>query len=288
MSDGRRCHVVVLGNEKGGTGKSTSAMHLIAALLHEGHSVGAIDLDTRQGTLSRYLSNRLAYGERFGVPLLQPETGAFAASPLADRHAAEAADVSALNDALAALAYCDYVVIDTPGSSEPISRAGHARADTLISPINDSFVDLDLLADVDPETFRVLRPSRYAEMVWEMRKARALRDRGTIDWIVMRNRLASLESRNMRRMDEVLRALAARVGFRLAPGFGERVIFRELFLKGLTLLDLKEGGVELTLSHVAARNEVRGLLRAIGLGRFPGRESAAPRPLAAEAGERTL
>ncbi|MBM3566952.1 MAG: ATPase, partial [Alphaproteobacteria bacterium] len=54
----KRAHVIVLGNEKGGSGKSTTAMHLIAACLRDGRSVASIDLDARQGTLTRYLSNR--------------------------------------------------------------------------------------------------------------------------------------------------------------------------------------------------------------------------------------
>jgi len=161
----------------------------------------------------------------------------------------------------------DFVVIDTPGSDSHLSRVGHSYADTLITPLNDSFIDLDLLAKVDPETHKVLRPSSYAEMVWEQRKARALRDGGKIDWIVMRNRLASIGSRNTQAMEDVLAALSKRIGFRLAPGFGERVIFRELFLKGLTLLDLRssDANMRLNMSHVAARQEVRALLTAIGL-----------------------
>jgi chromosome partitioning protein len=161
----------------------------------------------------------------------------------------------------------DFVVIDTPGSDDHLSRVGHSYADTLITPLNDSFIDLDLLAKVDPDTHKVLRPSSYAEMVWEQRKARALRDGGKIDWIVMRNRLASIGSRNTQAMEDVLGALSKRIGFRLAPGFGERVIFRELFLKGLTLLDLRssDANMRLNMSHVAARQEVRALLTAIGL-----------------------
>jgi chromosome partitioning protein len=101
--------------------------------------------------------------------------------------------------------------------------------------------------------------------VWEQKKQRAQRDGGSIDWIVMRNRLATLDARNKRRVGGLIEQLAKRIGFRLAPGFSERVIFRELFLKGLTLLDLAESGTEMTFSHVAARQELRGLLDTIGL-----------------------
>jgi chromosome partitioning protein len=67
----------------------------------------------------------------------------------------------------------------------------------------------------------------------------------------------------------VIEALAKRIGFRVAVGLSERVIYRELFLSGLTLLDLKRGsggvGPSLTMSHVAARQEVRDLVAALNL-----------------------
>jgi chromosome partitioning protein len=158
-------------------------------------------------------------------------------------------------------------VIDTPGADDALSRLAHSYADTVITPMNDSFVDFDLLAKVDPETYRILRPSFYSEMVWEQKKRRAMRDGGSIDWIVMRNRLASTEAKNKRAVGQVLDQLAKRIGFRVAPGFGDRVIFRELFLQGLTLLDLREPGLgrALNMSHVAARQEVRDLLGAVGI-----------------------
>ena len=186
----------------------------------------------------------------------------------------------------------DVVVIDTPGSDNFLSRFAHSFADTLITPMNDSFIDLDLLAKVDADTLKIERVSLYSEMVWEQRKRRAMRDGGSIDWIVMRNRLASHDARNKRNVADVLQRLSKRIGFRLAPGFGDRVIFRELFLGGLTLLDLRRGGAgpSLTLSHVAARQEVRDLVAALNLPRpdadapsvEPATERATPSPQAAE------
>lgn len=264
----RKPHWVVLGNEKGGSGKSTTAMHLIVALLRDGYRVASLDLDGRQGTLSRFLANRAANGLKLPAPIhrrLEPST-------LDSAAAAAAAERDQFEAIAQEFADRDFVVVDTPGSDNNLSRLGHARADSLITPMNDSFLDLDLLAEADPEGRKILRPSRYAAMVWEQRKARAQRDGGSIDWIVMRNRLASLDARNKRRIGRLLEDLAKRIGFRLAPGFSERVIFRELFLKGLTLLDLGDGGVALTFSHLAARQELRGLLDAIGLP-----EKAAPR-----------
>ncbi|MEC9345614.1 MAG: division plane positioning ATPase MipZ [Pseudomonadota bacterium] len=264
-------HAIVVGNEKGGTGKSTTAMHIVVSLLHDGHRVGVVDLDARQGTLTRYVANRRATVERKGISLPMPEvhTVSVSTDPEADRQA--------LFAALTALAPVnDYVVIDCPGTDNPLSRLGHNFADTLVTPMNDSFVDLDNLADVEPESFEIRRPSRYAEMVWEERKRRMLRDRGSIDWVVMRNRLSHIDARNKRRVSDVLDRLAERIGFRVIPGLAERVIYRELFLDGLTLLDVmaEETGVDVTMSHVAARQELRDLMDALNLP-LPGPGTAA-------------
>lgn len=244
-------------------------MHLSVALLRGGHSVGILDLDARQGTISRYVANRAAYRARHGldtlpIPMLR-------AVPRGGGEAEETARFEAAYAEVAAA--CGFIVIDTPGSDTALSRLGHTRADTLITPMNDSFVDLDLLATVDPDSLEILRPSTYAEMVWEQRKQRALNRARPIDWIVMRNRLSTLDARNKREVADLLDRLAKRIGFRLAPGFGERVIFRELFLKGLTLLDLRDlsagerrSEIPMTMSHVAARQEVRTLLDTIGFG----------------------
>ncbi len=264
----RRPHIIVIGNEKGGSGKSTTAMHLIAGLLQRKFHVGSIDLDAGQATLTRYVENRRQTNTEPGIELAMPAHRRLESSGLDSASAAAAMDKDRLDQCVASLAETNaFVVIDTPGSVIPISRHAHSLADTLITPLNDSFIDLDLLASVDPETHRVRHPSRYAEMVWEQKKARAMRGGKAIDWIVMRNRLGSLASRNRAAMDRTIDELARRIGFRVAPGFNERVIFRELFLRGLTLLDLREKGLgqRLNASHVAARQEVRQLLRAIGL-----------------------
>ncbi len=276
--DGGYCepgHIVVIGNQKGGTGKSTTALHLIVALIRSGHSVGAIDLDIGQGTLSRYLANRRRYGERHGLDLPMPRVRAVTLAP--GTMSGDTVNRQAFVDALADLAgACRFVVIDTPGSDDPLSRLGHSFADTLITPLNDSFVDLDLLGEIDPDTLAVRRPSGYAEMVFQQRKQKMVRQQRTIDWIVIRNRLNQLDARNKRDVAIAMERLSGRIGFRVAPGFGERVIFRELFLKGLTLMDMEAIGGDggLTMSHVAARQEVRALMRAIG----------PLKPLAAEAG----
>lgn len=250
-------HVIVVGNEKGGSGKSTTAMHLAVSLLRLGKRVAVMDLDVRQGSLARFLENRRVYAEKKGVALPQPTV---AAAPDPDE-AAMAALVADLAGG------ADVLLIDTPGSDTPLNRLGHSFADTLVTPLNDSFIDLDVLARVDPDTLRIKGPSQYAEMVWQQKMMRAKRDGGSMDWIVMRNRLAHVDAHNKRVMGELIAELADRIRFRTVPGFGERVIFRELFHAGLTMMDLKEIGVEsgLSLSHVTARQEVRMLVEALRL-----------------------
>jgi chromosome partitioning protein len=266
--------ILVLGNEKGGSGKSTTAMHLIVALLKRGFTVGSIDLDARQGTLSRLLENRADHAKRSGLPLELPEHRRIYRSEADARSAAEWEEKRALESAVTELAHRDFIVMDTPGSDSFLSRAGHACAEILITPMNDSFLDLDLLARIDIEGRQILGPSLYSQMVWEQRQRRAAGGMPPMDWIVMRNRLSHIDARNKREIGRLLELLSERIRFRLAPGFGERVIFRELFPKGLTLLDLREGegAAPFSMSHVAARQEVRALLRAIGLPEGPGAE----------------
>jgi len=269
--------ILVLGNEKGGSGKSTTAVHLIVALLKRGFTVGSIDLDARQGTLSRLLENRADYAKRSGLPLELPAHRRIYRSEADARGAAEWEEKRALESAVRDLAHRDFIVMDTPGSDSFLSRAGHACAEILITPMNDSFLDLDLLARIDTEGRQILGPSLYSQMVWEQRQQRAVARLPPMDWIVMRNRLSHIDARNKREIGRLLELLSERIRFRLAPGFGERVIFRELFPKGLTLLDLREGegAVPLSMSHVAGRQEVRALLRAIGLPEGPGAEAGA-------------
>ncbi|MCE2951616.1 MAG: division plane positioning ATPase MipZ [Alphaproteobacteria bacterium] len=268
MSAIKKPYVIVLGNEKGGTGKSTLSMHLITYLTRLGCKVGSIDVDAHQGSLTRYLENRFQtiQTQKFNFPM--PDHHPILRSQESVREAAEADEKQRLLDCMAALTDKDFVVIDTPGSDSSLSRIAHAQADTLITPLNDSFVDLDVLARVCSQTGAILRPSSYAEMVWEQKKIQAMQGRNGFDWVVVRNRLSSINARNKEDMLSTLEKLAQRVRFRTAPGFGERVIFRELFLSGMTLLDLPDAGVPLTLSHVAARQELIELLKVLKLPRL--------------------
>lgn len=259
-----RAHIIVLGNEKGGSGKSTTAMHLFAALSRQGKTVGAMDLDLRQQSFFRYLDNRKSYAANQGVELPLPDTRQIAASKAQDREIARLEDDEIFGTALEALQTAnDFLLIDCPGSHSYFSQLAHASADTLITPMNDSLIDFDLLARVDPVSEKVLGPSVYSEMVWRARQLRAQAGLNPMDWIVTRNRMSNLQARNKRMVGGLLTELSKRIGFRLAPGFSERVIFRELFLNGLTLLDVQSGSM--SLSHVAARQEVRELLKTLNL-----------------------
>lgn len=265
MSENHSPYIIVLGNEKGGTGKSTAAMHIITSLLRQGYKVGSIDVDARQGTLSRYVENRRLRGEaKPDEHLPLPEHYPVFRSEKSTVEEAQAEDTENFKATMEKLKACEYIIIDTPGSDMFLSRLAHSFADTLITPLNDSFIDLDMLARLKPETMEIIRPSTYSEMVWEQKKQRAIRgDRKAIDWIVLRNRLNSLNSRNKEEMRKALESLSKRIGFRLVAGFGERVIFRELFLNGITLLDLREARVAMNISHVAARQELNQLLEMI-------------------------
>ena len=275
----RPAHVIVLGNEKGGSGKSTTAMHVIVALLKTGARVASIDTDGRQRSLTRYVENRAHWQKRTGVELELPThfTVPLAGGELVSD--IEGREFRAFAEAISRTEYgYDYVVVDTAGNNTYLMRVSHAMADTLITPINDSFVDFDVLGRVNPDTFEVVGPSHYAELVAESRRQRKLVDDRTTDWVVVRNRLTQFDTRNRRKLEGTLRQLAEGVGFRIAAGISERVVFRELFPRGLTALDtLNKGllGGEPSLSHLSARDEIRSLLESLNL---PGSRRTEPPP----------
>lgn len=271
----RDARVIVIGNEKGGAGKSTVSIHLSVALLCIGRKVGVIDLDVRQRSMTRYLENRTRWMQNTGAKLPMPEIVRVEASQDRDLDKAEAEESQRFLTSLARLKReCDIIIIDAPGGDTFLSRLAHMQADTLITPLNDSFVDFDLLGDVNPQTLDVLRPSFYSEMVWTCRKKKAQTSRRPIDWVVMRNRMSPLAARNKERVGGALENLSRRIGFRLAPGLSERVIYRELFPAGLTLLDLTESAsnVAFTMSHKAARQELRDLVIVLQLPELAGVE----------------
>jgi chromosome partitioning protein len=262
-------HVIVLGNEKGGSGKSTTAMHVAVALLQAGQRVATIDLDSRQKSFTRYVDNRRNWAERANLKLDIPAHYCVARGLGVRLDEIEAQEFAAFAEAVSAVENShDFVVIDTPGSDSYLMRLAHSMADTLITPLNDSFIDFDVLGSVDPTTFALSGVSHYAEMVREARRQRRLVDGGLTDWVVVRNRLSTLGSRNKRLVGEGVEELARQLGFRPADGFAERMVYREFFPRGLTALDdLTEDtlGLRPNASHVTARDEVINLISALRL-----------------------
>ena len=251
-------HILVLGNEKGGTGKSTLAMHLVVGLMDNGKKVAVIDLDARQKSIARYIENRQAYMQREGKALQLPLVSVVKQSQAkvtSQRQEEDQANMQAALDNVNQ--QVDFIVIDCPGNDTYLSRLAHALADTLVTPLNDSFVDLDLIGEVAATDYQVKQLSYYSEMVWDSRKFRSASGQAPMDWVVVRNRLASLDSRNNKRVHRALEALQKRIMFRYVPGLYERVIYKELFPSGLTILDLPKTN---SLSNVAARQELRSLI----------------------------
>src|ERR1700760_4861190 len=68
----RTARVIVIGNEKGGSGKSTVAMHVCVALMKSGYRVATIDLDSRQKSLNNYTENGRNGATRVGRGLKLP------------------------------------------------------------------------------------------------------------------------------------------------------------------------------------------------------------------------
>jgi chromosome partitioning protein len=262
-------HVVVLGNEKGGSGKSTTALHIAVALLKAGQRVATIDLDCRQQSFTRYISNRGAWARRTGVDLELPVHRCIKLGETMQIADNENTELQQFMDAVSAVERTfDFIVIDTPGNDSYLMRLAHSMADTLVTPINDSFLDFDVLGSVDPATYAVVGVSHYSSMVRAARRQRRLLDGVVSDWIVVRNRLSMLGSRNKQLIAEVLDQLSLRLGFRTVDGFAERVVYRELFPRGLTALDdLDEAtlGQRPNMTHVTAREEVMALLRQLRL-----------------------
>lgn len=262
-------HVVVLGNEKGGSGKSTAALHIAVALLKAGQRVATIDLDCRQRSFTHYIDNRCAWARRTGLDLEVPVHACIKLGETMQIADNETAELQQFVEAVSAVERSfDFIVIDTPGSDSYLMRLAHSMADTLVTPINDSFLDFDVLGTIDPATYAVTGESHYAEMVRDTRRRRRQLDGVTCDWIVVRNRLSMLGSRNKQLVAGSLKELSFRLGFRSVDGFAERVVYREFFPRGLTALDdLDEAtlGTRPNLGHVTAREEVTNLLRELKL-----------------------
>ena len=262
-------HVIVVGNEKGGSGKSTTAFHLAIYLLYEGFKVASIDVDSRQQTLTHYVRNRRDWARQHGLGV--PHTTHFHL-PLARGDSLKEnnrLEFDLFRQAIAEVEQTvDFIVVDTPGFDTNLTRLAHSLADTLVTPVNDSLIDLNVMAQVDPVTGEPRELSHYARLVQRARSERLSIDGRTIDWVLVRNRISMLSSRNMRQVQTMLHRIAMRLGCRVADGIAERVIFRSLFATGMTVFDpLDEellGGVP-SMSHTSARQEYRTLVGALNL-----------------------
>jgi chromosome partitioning protein len=278
----RSAHVIVVGNEKGGAGKSTISIHLAVALLKAGHKVACIDLDTRQQTLTRFFENRKSWAANASWPIELPRHCAMARGDSTDVRANEAHEFALFAEAIGAVEHdYEFVVIDTPASDSYLMRLAHSLADTLISPLNDSFIDIDVFSRVNHDRSQRGAVAQYAELVLEARRRRRLVDNGVIDWVMVRNRMASIASNNARQIALSIARMSGELRFRVADGLHDRVIFRELFPIGLTALDpIEQAASGLSSSQSAARREIEGLLAALDLpGRVPGIEHMKARRL---------
>ena len=281
-----RPRVIVLGNEKGGSGKSTVAIHLAMGLAAAGLRVGTIDLDGRQGTLSHFMENRRTTNKSAPAKaqLACPEHRQISLSRNAREDDNADEKLAQLVTALETRGKCNVNIVDTPGSDSVLSRAAHICADILITPLNSSFLDLDALVKVDETASRITGPSAYSEMVLYMSEKRADLGVAPIDWLIITTRLPNVATRVHRSVMDILRQLSARLGFGILPPFHERVVFRGLFLEGRTVLDITDPGATARppRNAASARDEIEALVDVI-LVHGPWQDLAARRITAAGA-----
>lgn len=255
----KKAHIITISNEKGGTGKSTISMHLAVKLMQEGFSVATFDLDGRQGSLSKYIDNRCKYCEAKGIKLpipdhtrVYPEDNYYLLPQAREKLAFQIYEASGKYDA---------IIIDTPGTKNYLFEEAHKYADTVITPISDSLVDLNVLADIDFDSERIRMPGHYANFIWDTKKYLASQGKSYLNWIVVGNKLSSYNSKNKANVFAYLERLAKLYGFRFTTGLKDRVIYKELFLEGLTVLDMNNESLKMkmTISHLAAKREIKAL-----------------------------
>jgi len=253
----KKAHVIVISNEKGGTGKSTLSMHLAIKLMQEGFKVAAVDMDGRQGTLSGYISNRLVFAKENNITLDTPTLMAF--SPV-DNHEKIGEHLKLINEEIEKLkANFDAVIIDTPGAKNYLFDEAHKFADTLITPMTDSLIDLNALSSNK-------RAGYYAQYIWEVKKQLAAQRKPMLNWVVALNKVSVFNSKNKNQVVEALGGVSKLYGFRMAPAIKDRTIYKELFLQGLTVLDMSHPALKtrMSVSHIAAKQEINDLAESIG------------------------
>ena len=227
-----KAHVIVVSNEKGGTGKSTISMHLAIKLMQEGFRVAVVDTDGRQGTLTHYIENRRRFCRENDLKLPIPE-----------------------------LLTIEPAETPEQGNKNYLFEEAHKFADTLITPMSDSLIDLNVISEIDFAHPDDRHAGRYAQYIWEVKKYLAALGKPMLNWIVVGNKISSLNSRNKNQVFGYLEKAAKTYGFRVAPAIRDRVIYKELFLQGLTVLDLSHEALKcrLSVSHIAAKQEIKSL-----------------------------
>lgn len=259
MTADKKAHVIVVSNEKGGTGKSTISMHLAISLLQEGYHVGVVDLDGRQGTLSKYIANRIKYCQSRKLDLPIPELYSYAPQEDLDLIKASKENINRRIQELGR--EYDALIIDTPGTKNYLFDEAHKHADTLITPMTDSLIDLNVMADIDFESSTIGRPGHYASFIWDVKKEMAANGHPYLNWIVVGNKTSPYNSKNKNAVFEYLERLGKLYGFRFTPGLKDRLIYKELFLEGLTVLDMQHEQLKMrmTMSHIAAKREIKSI-----------------------------
>ena len=257
--DNTKAHIIVIGNEKGGTGKSTIAMHLAIKLLQENFNIAVIDLDGRQGSLSKYINNRRNFCTKHKISLPSPVHYVFEPLP----NESNRTEIKNLIKELSSK--FDAVIIDTPGNKNYLFELAHQYPHTLITPIGDSLIDLSAIADIDPDTGEIIKAGHYAEFVWEVKKHLAAQGLPYLNWVVCGNKISPIRSHNKLSVFHKLDNLSKLYGFRFNEGLKDRVIYKELFLEGLTVLDLNHEELRrrMSMSHLAAKMELNSLIEFI-------------------------
>ncbi len=255
----KKAHIIVVSNEKGGTGKSTISMHLAVKLLKEGFSVATIDMDGRQGTLSKYIENRQNFCKKNKISLPMPIHYRFYPQESYELIPADRSNVRLQIQKL--IPSYDAIIIDTPGNKNYLFEEAHKFADTLITPISDSLIDLNALAEIDFTEQKIGKPGHYANYIWDVKKYLASQGHAYLNWIVVGNKISALQSKNKHLVFEYLEKLSKLYGFRFSTGLKDRVIYKEMFLEGLTVLDMRDEALKrrMSVSHVAAKREIQAL-----------------------------
>ena len=250
----KRSHIIVFANEKGGVGKSTTAFHVCVALCNAGEKVAALDVDLRQLTLDRALNARADSARAYGIDLPGPRQILLA----------QATEAEFETKIRMAQIDCSFIVIDVGGHDSPIARRAIYMADTIVTPVNDSFIDLDMLGRIDPRTGELKTLGAFARLVAHLKEPGLAHRERALDWVVMQNRARGMTTKNERKFLDALNAIAPVAGFRLIPGLRERVVYRELFPVGLTLFDL--GMIpNLGRPQRGAREEIASMMEALNL-----------------------